>query len=126
MMALAATGRTTAARHMLSELRDFGRARPPLATVVRTIARPVTEAVLANLEGRHADALWTMRPVLGKMYRFGGSHAQQDVLGQVFLDSALKAGADENARLLLERVSGCCRIPPAARRGYAMAAPLLQ
>ena len=32
-----------------------------------------------------------MRPVLGEMHQLGGSHAQQDVLMQLFLDSAVKA-----------------------------------
>ena len=54
-----------------------------------------------------------MRPVLGEMHRLGGSHAQQDVLEQLFLsNAALRAGLDDDARLLLERVAfGCtsCR-----------------
>jgi hypothetical protein len=62
-----------------------------------------------------------MRPVLGEMYRMGGSHAQQDVLEQMFLDSALKAGLEDDVRMLLERVTGRHRLPPARRRGYAMA-----
>jgi hypothetical protein len=42
-------------------------------------------------QGRHQDALTFMRPVVGEMWRLGGSHAQQDVLEQLFLDSALRA-----------------------------------
>ena len=60
-----------------------------------------------------------MRPVLGEMYRLGGSHAQQDVLEQVFMDSALKAGMDADVRLMIERVSGRHPVPPARRVGYA-------
>ena len=66
-----------------------------------------------------------MRPVIGEMYRIGGSHAQQDVLEQLYLDSALKAGADDDVRLLLERVAGRHPVPPERRRGYAMAAALM-
>jgi hypothetical protein len=88
---------------------------------VREIGLPVTEAVLANLQGRHAEAVRLMRPVIGEMYRMGGSHAQQDVLEQVFLDSALKAGLDDAVRLMLERISGRHPVPPERRRGYAMA-----
>ncbi len=90
------------------------------------IALPVSEAVLANRQRRHKDAVALMRPVLGEMYRMGGSHAQQDVLEQVFLNSALKAGADVDARTLLERVSGRHPLPLPRRRGYAMAAHLLR
>jgi hypothetical protein len=81
----------------------------------------VTEAVLANGQGRHAQAVALMRPVLGEMYRIGGSHAQQDVLEQVFLDSALKAGLNDDVSLMLERVGGRYPLLPARRRGYAMA-----
>ncbi|HVY15168.1 MAG TPA: tetratricopeptide repeat protein [Rhodopila sp.] len=122
MMALAATGRDDAASRMLAGMRAFGREHSPLAALVRTVALPATEAVLANLQGRHLDALAAMRPVLGDLYRLGGSHAQQDVLEQVFLDSALKAEAKADVRLLLERVAGRCRLSPAHRAGYAMAA----
>jgi hypothetical protein len=120
MMALAATGRDTAARSMLSAMSDFAGGAQPIARLVREIALPVTQAVLANGQGRHAQALALMRPVLGQMHRIGGSHAQQDVLEQVFMDSAMKAGAEADIRMMIERVSGRYPIPPARRRGYAM------
>ncbi len=56
------------------------------------------------------------------MYRLGGSHAQQEVLEQLFLDAALKAGLEEDARALLERVAGRHPVPPERRVGYAEAA----
>jgi tetratricopeptide (TPR) repeat protein len=121
IMALAATGRDAAAEAMLAGMEDFAHREQPNARLVRDVALPVARAVLANGQGRHAAAVSLMRPVLGEMYRMGGSHAQQDVLEQVFLDSALKAGLDDDVRMLLERVTGRHRLPPARRRGYAMA-----
>ncbi len=121
MMALVATGRDEAAGAMLAGMRAFSEQAGPVPRLVQEIALPVTLAVLANGQGRHRDAVAMMRPVLGEMYRMGGSHAQQDVLEQVFLDSALKAGADADARMLLERASGRHPVPPGRRRGYAMA-----
>jgi hypothetical protein len=56
------------------------------------------------------------------MYRLGGSHAQQDVLEQLYVDSALKAGLTSEVRLVLERVAGRHILPPAHRIGYARAA----
>jgi hypothetical protein len=121
MMALAATGRDAAAGRMLDGMRDFAeRETGIVAALVGAIALPVTEAVLAHGQGRHAAAVGLMRPVLGEMYRLGGSHAQQDVLEQVFLDSALKAGLDADARLLMERVAGRHPVPPNRRAGYVM------
>jgi tetratricopeptide (TPR) repeat protein len=122
MMALAATGRDAAAEAMLDGMADYARGEQPNAALVRDIGLPVARAVLANGRGRHDEAVALMRPVLGEMHRIGGSHAQQDVLEQVFLDSALKAGLEADVRLLLERVAGRHRVPPARRRGYAMAA----
>ena len=40
------------------------------------------------------------------MYLLGGSHAQQDVLEQLFLDAALRSGSESDIRLMLERVAG--------------------
>jgi tetratricopeptide (TPR) repeat protein len=126
MMALAATGRDQAAASMLAAMRDFAHGSQPIARLVAGIGLPVTEAVLANGQGRHADAVALMRPVLGEIYRMGGSHAQQDVLEQLFLDSALKAGSENDARMLIERATGRHPVPPNRRRGYAMGAQLLE
>jgi tetratricopeptide (TPR) repeat protein len=125
MMALAATERHAAAEAMLSAMRDFARGAQPIARLVAAVALPVTEAVRANLQGRHAAAVELMRPVIGEMYRLGGSHAQQDVLEQVFLDSALQAGAESDAAMMMQRAAGRHPVPPARRRGYAMGVRLL-
>jgi hypothetical protein len=78
--------------------------------------------VLAHGRGDHARAVTVMRPAIGVMHRMGGSHAQQDVLEQLFLDAAMKAGMLADARLLLERVAGRHPVPPERRVGYASAA----
>jgi hypothetical protein len=62
------------------------------AVVVARYALPICEAALAHGRGDFAAAVAGMRPVLGGMYRLGGSHAQPDVLEQLYLDAALKAG----------------------------------
>jgi tetratricopeptide (TPR) repeat protein len=121
MMALAATGRESAAAAMLAAMRDFATGDQPTTRLVMEVALPVTMAVLANGQGRHEQALALMRPVIGAMYRMGGSHAQQDVLEQVFLDSALKSGSEADVSMLIERVAGRHPMPPERRKGYAMA-----
>jgi len=80
MMALAATGRDDAARKMLDAMRAFGAGEGAVARIVGQVALPVCAAVLAHRKGEHKRAVELMRPVLGEMYRLGGSHAQQDVL----------------------------------------------
>lgn len=119
MMALCAVGRFAAAERMLEAIRDHARAPGEAAAIVGRYALPIGEAVLARARGAHADAVALMRPALGGMHRLGGSHAQQDVLEQLYLDAAEKAGLDADVRLLLERVAGSWPVPPARRAGYA-------
>lgn len=122
MMALAATGRDAAAQRMLAAMREFAQAPTTLAGLTADIALPVTEAVLAHARGESARAVALMRPVLGEMRQLGGSHAQQDVLEQLFLDAAMQAGLHDDARTLLERAAGRHPVPPHRRIGYAKAA----
>jgi hypothetical protein len=124
-MALAATGRDEAAQRMLDAMRAFSRGRETIAPIVGEVALPVGEAVLAHRRGQYSRAVDLMRPVLDDMHRLGGSHAQQDVLNQLFLDSAVKAGRADDVRLILARVAGQHGAPQTQRVGYADAARLV-
>ena len=120
-MALAATGRQAEGARFLDALAAFAAGESPLAALVRAVALPICRAaLLAPLDP--AAAVAAMRPALADMPNLGGSHAQQDVLEQLFLDCALRAGLADDARLLLERVTGRHKLPPARRAGYAAAA----
>jgi hypothetical protein len=122
MMALAATDRDAAAQRMLTAMRDFTQGPGTLPKLVADVALPVTEAVLAHGRGAYSRAVALMRPVLGTMHQLGGSHAQQDVLEQLFLDAAMRAGLHDDARMLLERVAGRHPVSPHRRAGYMEAA----
>jgi hypothetical protein len=111
MMALIATGRIDAARRTVDGMRDFAAGRGTLARIVKAYALPIGEAQLACAEGRYAEAVALMRPAIGGMYELGGSHAQQDVLEQFFLDTAIRAGSTSDVRLVLERAAGMRAIP---------------
>jgi len=123
MMALAATGRDEAAARMVEGMRTFAKSNTTAATIVREISVPICEAVLAHRCGEPARAVALMRPVLADMHRLGGSHAQQDVLEQLFLDAAVKADSADDVRLLLARVKRH-PVPPHSRVGYSEAAKL--
>jgi hypothetical protein len=122
MMALAATGRAAAAGRLLAALRDQGEGSGTAAAVLREVALPVCEAVRAHRAGDLAACVAWLRPVLGAMHRLGGSHAQQDVLDQLFLDAALRAGLEADVRLALERAAGRRPVPPSRQIGYRDAA----
>jgi hypothetical protein len=118
MMALAATGRTAAAERMLDGMRRFAQQPGTMGPIVRDYAVPICEAVRAHRAGAYEQAVALMRPVVGGMWRLGGSHAQQDVLEQLYVDSALRAGSHGDIRLALERVSGRRVVPPARWVGW--------
>jgi tetratricopeptide (TPR) repeat protein len=126
VMALTGAGRWNKAETMLEAMRAVaGRNSGTIPPLVRNYALPICEAVLANARGEPARAVALMAPAIGGMYRLGGSHAQQDVLEQVFLDAALKAKHMEAVRLVLERVAGRHPVPPERRVGYREAVQAL-
>jgi hypothetical protein len=120
MMALAATGRYDAAQRMIEGMRGFGNGQGTVARIVSGVALPVCEAVLAHRKGDHARAVALMRPIVADMHRLGGSHAQQDVLMQLFLDSAVKSDCADDVRLMLEYAK-CAGFELNERAGYAQA-----
>jgi tetratricopeptide (TPR) repeat protein len=121
MMALAATGREHVARRMIEATRAYAEGRHSNASVVGQIALPMTQAVLAHRHGEYSAALDLMRPIIAQTQRMGGSHAQHDVLRQLFLDCAVQAANADDVRLVLALAA---RYPaPIDRRvGYAEAA----
>jgi tetratricopeptide (TPR) repeat protein len=122
LMALTATGRTAAAERMIEAMRAFANGNGTVPRIVRDYALPIAEAQLAHAAGRYAEAVALMRPAIGGMYRLGGSHTQQDVLEQLFVDAALKADSAADIRLAIERVAGRRVIPPERFVGWREAA----
>jgi hypothetical protein len=123
MMALAATKRWEVAERMLAAMRGYAETeRGDLGRLVRKVSLPISEAIVARGKGEHAKAVALMRPILGIMFQIGGSHAQQDVLEQLFLDSAEKAGSNDAVRLIIERVAARHPVPPTRRAGYKASA----
>jgi tetratricopeptide (TPR) repeat protein len=87
MMALAATGRAAAAERLLQAMEEYGATPATTARVVREVALPVSRAVLAHRRGEHERVVSLMSPVMARLQELGGSHAQRDVLVQLYRDS---------------------------------------
>jgi tetratricopeptide (TPR) repeat protein len=115
MMALSATGREDAAHLMLSSLRENAN------RVVREVAFPVCEAVLAHRRGDYAHGVLCMSPVLDRLHELGSSHAQRDVLHQLYFDACLKSQRSADARALLDSMAARFPVPLSRRVGYAAA-----
>ena len=92
-MALAATGRHSAAEAMLRSMEEFGAGAASTSAVVREVAMPVCQAVLAHRRGEYRQAEELLAPVRGRLQQLGGSHAQRDVLELLYRDSSGRAAA---------------------------------
>lgn len=71
------------------------------AVFTREVGQPVAKAIVAFGEGRYAEALELLRSVRNIAHRFGGSHAQRDLLDLTMIESALRSGKDAVARALV-------------------------
>jgi len=70
------------------------------------VGLPVSRGILAFARGRYAEAADELAPVRRIANRFGGSHAQRDLIARTVTDAALRAGRYDLARsLLAERLT---------------------
>nr|WP_246682672.1 hypothetical protein [Mesorhizobium sp. B3-2-1] len=62
------------------------------AGFTRDVGHPLTLAIKAFGEGNYAEAIRLIRPIRAIAHRFGGSHAQRDVIDLTLIEAALRAG----------------------------------
>jgi hypothetical protein len=70
------------------------------AAFTREVGAPATQAFVVYVDGRHERAVDLLRAVRSQAHRFGGSHAQRDLLDQTLIAAAHKAGQTGLARAL--------------------------
>lgn len=87
-----------------------GQARGTTARVNDAIGHALCEASIAWRSRDHARVVQSLEPVLGELWRIGGSHAQRDLFTLLLADSARRSGKAALARDLLG--SRNRRIPP--------------
>ncbi len=97
-MALAATGRESALAQLTLRMQDATRQGDTNAAMTRDVGLPLTEAVTAFVHGRYADAAARLESIRDGAHRFGGSHAQRDLITLTLIESALRSGAANLAR----------------------------
>jgi hypothetical protein len=102
MMAFAMTGREADQARVLAA-QDQAMARDDdNAMHTREIGRPATLAMQAFARGEHARSLALLRPIRHEAHRFGGSHAQRDLLDLTMIEAARRSGASALARALAD------------------------
>jgi hypothetical protein len=118
-LAFAATGRETAMAKLVSRMLEAAEARDANAAMTRDVGLPLVKGVAAYGRGRYDEAVDAMAPVRDIAHRFGGSHAQRDVLWQIMADAAARGGRTAQARQIIAEVRGARhagRLPGVYRR----------
>jgi tetratricopeptide (TPR) repeat protein len=86
--------------------------------LTRTIGLPLAEALVAFDTGRYRECVEMIAAIRGIAQRFGGSHAQRDILSLTALHAALRGGMAELAQsFAAERLAHKPRSPWAQRLG---------
>jgi hypothetical protein len=119
MMAFVGAGRRDLADQVLEAQRGVMALDHDNAAFTRGVGHAVTRAMQAFGEGRYNEVVQLIRPVRSRASRFGGSHAQRDVLDLTLIEAALRAGETDLARALAaERVAA----KPASPLAHLLAA----
>lgn len=106
IMAFLGAGRRKDAERMLTTMRGAAMKPDDNGYMTRAVGLPLGEAFLAFDAGRYVEAAEKIAAVRGIAQRFGGSHAQRDVLSLTALHAALRGGLKETAQALAsERVA---------------------
>ncbi|WP_198370515.1 tetratricopeptide repeat protein [Roseomonas rosulenta] len=92
MMAFVATGDDAAQREVVATLERAALGQGTNAMMSRDVGLPLVRGLAAFGQGDHAGAVAHILPVRGIANRFGGSHAQRDVLSWTLCEAAIRAG----------------------------------
>jgi hypothetical protein len=102
VVALCGAGRLGDARAVVDRLaRSLDTMRGTNVVMTAEVGLPASAAIIAHTEGRYGDVVAGLAPIRRHLHRFGGSHAQRDLLQRTLLDAALAAGELDLARALL-------------------------
>ena len=92
IMAFLGAGRTSDAERTLKAMRKAAADGGDNGYMTRKVGLPLAEAFIAFEAGRYGECLEKVNAVRGFAQRFGGSHAQRDILSLTALHAALRGG----------------------------------
>jgi tetratricopeptide (TPR) repeat protein len=106
LMAFIATGESAATNRIFKTLSHRAQQNDPNGRMSRDVGLPLARALVAFGRGDYAAALDGVLGMRTRAQRFGGSHAQRDVIHLTALESALRAGDGlRSAALAAERTA---------------------
>ena len=100
MMAFVGAGLAGPAATLIETQRAAMQADDDNAAFTRDVGHPVTLAIQAFGDGNYRETVRLLRPIRAIAHRFGGSHAQRDVLDLTLIEAALRAGDTALSRAL--------------------------
>jgi hypothetical protein len=92
MMAFSAAGREAEAERLLATQARALCAEGDNVAFLREVGIDATAAIRAFQRGRHAEAVRRLRPLRSQAHRFGGSHAQRDLIDLTLIEAAARDG----------------------------------
>lgn len=108
VIALAGAGRLVDAGAIVDRLDHYVMTAPTSSNVRMTaeVGLPTCRAMIAFAEGYHDDVVADLLPVRRIAARFGGSHAQRDVLARTLVVAAIRGNQLDLARALVDERLG--------------------
>ena len=100
MMAFIGDGRSAAVRKLLKGMEQRAKNGGTNAMMTRDVGLPVCQAIAAFADGDYSKTVDLLQPVRPIANRFGGSHAQRDVLSLTLIEAALRGSRSRLAREL--------------------------
>ena len=100
MMAFVGSGRRDAQRAVIDSLRTAASGSADPAAFAREVGLDAALAMQAFGDGRYAETVRLLRPLRSHSHRFGGSHAQRDVIDLTLIEAAKRAQQEALASAL--------------------------
>src|SRR5439155_4881324 len=100
VMAFVGANRSKAADTVLEAQRLTMGEADDNAAFTREVGHPVALAIKAFGDGNYAETIRLLRPIRSYAHRFGGSHAQRDVINLTLIEAAARSGRDRLAQAL--------------------------
>ena len=101
LMAFVVAGRVAEKKKVMRLLEQTAEGGNYSALMAREVGLPVAKALLAFNAEKYAESTEFLSSVRFTANRFGGSHAQRDLISQTLIESAIRAGQFQYARALL-------------------------
>lgn len=121
MMAFASAGRSDLAARLRDAQRTALSGDGDNRAFTAQVGEPAALAVQAFVAGDFAAAVALLRPIRSGAHRFGGSHAQRDLLDLTLIEAALRSGHRSLAQALAAERAAVRPASPLAQRFVARA-----